>query len=138
MSETPGSGPQPVLPRTVEVGDIVRTCVALGVPEPSPAPLPHEIELLPGRSVTLRHGTTTETQFVYVCVGDLTEARRSIEARFGWACWDPDTVGPESDRLVGRLLQANRLVIDGVRCPIAMRTGEAPCDSDCSPQRRFT
>jgi hypothetical protein len=88
--------------------------------------------------VTLLHGTKNETQFVYLCVADLTAARRSIEADFGSAAWNPDTVGPESDRLVGRLLQANRLVIDGVRCPVANRTNAVPCDVDCSPTRRFT
>ena len=80
---------------------------------------------------------TTETGFVYVCVDDLSEARRSIEASFGSAAWNPDTIGAESGRLVGRLLQANRLVIDGARCRIAMRAGEIPCDTDCSPKRRF-
>jgi hypothetical protein len=137
VSETPGSGPQPVLPRTIEVGDLVRTCVALGFPEPNPGAQLHEIELLPGRSLTLRHGLTTETRFVYVCVDDLSQARRSIEASFGSATWNPDTIGSESGRFVGRLLQANRLVIDGARCRIAMRTGQVPCDTDCSPMRRF-
>jgi len=50
---------------------------------------------------------------------------------------NPDTIGPKSGRLVGRLLQANRLVIDGAQCLVAMRTGQVPCDTDCSPMRRF-
>lgn len=95
-----------------------------------------EVELLPGRFVTLTEVEGSPNSFVYVCTSDLAAARRHLEETLGTAQWGPDSVDPESLRIRGCVLHGGGVVVDAVHCPRAEEAG-VPCGADCSPALSF-
>jgi hypothetical protein len=128
--------PSPVLPEVIQVSDIMAACAALGLPAPADGMTSAELELLPGRIVTIVEGEGTPTDFCYVCTNHLTQARQQLEETFGVAEWTPDSIDPKTFRLRGALLRGGGLIIDAVSCPNADRAG-IPCSPDCSPFLSF-
>lgn len=128
--------PSPVLPKVIQVSDIVAACAALGLPAPADGATSAELELLPGRVVRIAEGEGPPTDFSYICATQLTEARRHVQETFGVAEWAPDSIDPETLRLRGALLRGGGLIIDAVSCPNAGQAG-IPCSPDCNPFLSF-
>jgi hypothetical protein len=127
----------PVSPAVIEVPDLTAACAALGLPAPTPGAESMEMEILPGCTLTVRQTPGTPTPFAYLCVANLTEARRHLESMIGTVAPGPDSIDPDSMRLRGCLLHGGGMVIDAVQCPRARDEGRVPCDEDCAPSRSF-
>jgi hypothetical protein len=132
-----GSPAGPVEPIRVEVGDLRGVLERLGLPVPDPGATRTTVEVLPGRSVEFAQGAERPPPTIAICVGDVSEARRSISAVFGRVVSGPDTVHPDTLRLCGRLLGDAPPMIVAIHCPVAEESGEIPCRSACSPYLAF-
>ena len=128
--------PTPVSPSVIDVPDLAAACAALGLPPPPKGTTTMELELLPGCVVAIAEVEGPPTPFVYLCVSNLTAARRQLEATVGTAQWGPDTVDPDTSRIRGCLLRGGGMVIDAVHCRRSEEAG-VPCGEDCSPFLSF-